>query len=200
MKQTRLLAASDPDTLNHVLATLQGGGTVVFPTDTVYGLAADVHNPAAIELLFEIKERPKDQAIAVLLGTPSQLAMVTEKPSDAAMQLAGKFWPGALTLVVPRHPDIPALLSPLPTIGVRVPDHAVAQQILQAAGPLAVTSANLSGQANASTAQQAAAQLDGRVDVIVDGGTTPGGVPSTVVDMTGSEPKILRPGPVDIFG
>ena len=117
---------------------------------------------------------------------------------DQALALASAHWPGALTLIVPRHPSLPADLSPLPTLGIRIPDHPAALALLQAAGPLAVTSANLSGQADTTTAKEVLAQLDGRVDLVLDGGKTPGGIPSTVVDLTGSEPRILRQGPVEI--
>ena len=148
--------------------------------------------------MFIIKERKQDQAIAVLLGNVQQLSEVTEDPGQKALELAGSHWPGALTLVMPIHPEMPGNLSPLPTLGVRVPDHPVALQLLQAVGPMAVTSANLSGQENTTTAGEVLRQLDGRVDLILDGGKTPGGVPSTVVDMTRETPVVLRQGPVVI--
>ena len=118
--------------------------------------------------------------------------------NDMAMRLAQRFWPGPLTLVVAGHPSLPANLSPRPTVGVRMPDHPVALTLLRRAGPLAVTSANLSGAPNASTAQEVLAQLQGRVALILDGGKTPGGLPSTVLDCTGSQPVILRQGPITL--
>ncbi len=196
MKLTRTLSGAAPEAIPTALAILNAGGTVAFPTDTVYGLAADAFDPVAIAKLFSIKGRQPNQAIAVLIGHPDQLGLVTQSPSQAAQRLAGKYWPGALTLVVARHPDLPDILSPLPTVGVRIPDHPLALALLQAAGPLAVTSANLSRQANTTTAEEVLAQLDGRVDLVLDGGKTPGGVPSTVVDMTGESPVVLRQGPV----
>jgi L-threonylcarbamoyladenylate synthase len=171
---------------------------VAFPTDTVYGLGADAFSTPAILKLFEIKQRPYNQAIAVLLGDPDQLGMVTENPNRVAMELAEQHWPGALTLVVPRHPNMPEILSPEPTLGVRIPDHPAALALLRLAGPLAVTSANLSGQPNTTTAQEVLAQLDGKIDLLLDGGKIPGGTPSTVVDMTGERPVVLRQGPIHI--
>ena len=193
-----LLPANQTASITAAVKVIQNEGTVVFPTDTVYGLGANAFNPAAIQKLFEIKERPQKQAIAVLLGSIEQLAQMTEHPGEAALRLAQAHWPGALTLVVTRHPDVPEILSPLPTIGVRIPDHPAALALLQQTGPLAVTSANLSGQPNTSTAQEAAAQLGTRVDLYLDGGQTPGGVPSTVVDLTGETPVVLRQGPINI--
>jgi len=198
MVNARILSAYEDDSITHAVELIRRGGTVAFPTDTVYGLAADAFQVPAIDKLFEIKERPKNQAIAILLGSPEQLALVAGKPSQAAMDLAEKHWPGALTLVITRHPDVPEILSPLPTIGVRIPDHPAAIALLKQAGPLAVTSANLSGRPNTTTAEEVFAQIGDRVDLILDGGKTPGGVPSTVVDLTGDSPKILREGPVKI--
>jgi L-threonylcarbamoyladenylate synthase len=143
-----------------------------------------------------VKGRESAKAIAVLLGSPTDLPRVAETMGAAASRLAECFWPGALTLVVPRRPDLPENLSPLPTIGVRMPDHPTALELLRLAGPLAVTSANLSGLNSTTTAQEALAQLGGRIQVILDGGRTPGGQPSTVVDCTGAEPVILRQGPI----
>jgi L-threonylcarbamoyladenylate synthase len=116
--------------------------------------------------------------------------------SEFAMRLAGHFWPGALTLVAGRAAGLPEILSPLPTIGVRMPNHAWALALLQRVGPLATTSANLSGAANPLSAEDVLAQLDGRVDLVIDGGPSPLGLPSTVVDCTGLEPKILRQGAI----
>ena len=123
---------------------------------------------------------------------------VTQAIPAVARRLAERFWPGPLTLVVARHPALPAILSPLPTVGVRMPDHPTALALLRQSGPLATTSANLSGGPNPLTAQEVLAQLDGRVDLIIDGGRCPGGVPSTVVDCTAGELKILRQGPITL--
>ena len=113
-------------------------------------------------------------------------------------KLAARFWPGPLTLVIPKKLTLPEAVSATDTVGVRVPDHPAARALLRAAGPMAVTSANLSGQPSPSSAGEVLAQLDGRIDLILDGGMTPGGVPSSVVDCTGSEPILLREGPIDL--
>ena len=198
MKRTRVISIQHPDAIQIALEILKNDGTVVFPTDTVYGLGTNAFSVPAIDKLFAIKEREPDRAIAVLIGSIDQLPEVTENPSQTALELARTHWPGALTLVVPRHPKMPSNLSPRPTMGIRLPNHPFALTLLQAAGPLAVTSANLSGQPNTTTAEQVLAQLNQRVDLVLDGGETPGGVPSTVVDMTGTEPVVLRQGPVII--
>jgi L-threonylcarbamoyladenylate synthase len=195
---TEVILADHPIALQHAADVLNNGGLVVFPTDTVYGLATLAYNATFIERLFIVKGRNNTQAIAVLIADIEDLPKVAESPNETAMRLADHFWPGPLTLIVPRHPDLPEILSPLPTIGVRIPDHALARDLLSKTGPLAVTSANLSGRETASTAQEAQAQLAGRVHLILDGGPVPGGVASTVVDCTTKKLVIVRPGPVTL--
>lgn len=175
---------------------MRAGNAVAFPTDTVYGLGALAYDSDAIEELFEIKDRQLTQAIAVLLADAADLEKVTRSPSPAVLRLAEALWPGPLTMVVPAHPDLPDILSPKPTIGLRIPDHDSARALLRKAGPLAVTSANRSGGQNTRNAEEVYEQLSGLIPLILDGGRTPGGVPSTVVDLTGERPKILRLGPV----
>lgn len=191
-----LAPAIIPEVVQKAMQVLESGGLVAFPTDTVYGLAALAFDASGIDRLFLAKERQAEKAIAVLVARPADLEKVTLDMPDSARILAERFWPGPLTLVVPRHPDMPVNISPLPTIGVRMPDHPVALALLRASGPLAVTSANLSGQPSATNAQEVLLQLGGRVDIIIDSGETAGGVPSTVVDCTASIPKILRLGPI----
>jgi len=194
--KTRIILAEQPDSISVALSILQKNGVIAFPTDTVYGLAASAFDAQAIELLFIAKGRDFNKSIAVLIGDIAQLPQLTESFTPSARKLAERFWPGALTLVVPRHPNLPNILSPTPTIGVRMPDHAFARAILNAAGPLATTSANISGGPNPKTAQDVLQQLDGRIDLILDGGVCPGGIPSTVVDCTRAEPKVLRQGAI----
>ena len=194
--QTRILFPADSQAIQQAVQTLEDGGLVAFPTDTVYGLAARLLDPAGIDRLYAVKDRDGAKAIPVLLSSPDELAQVTAGMNAMARRLAQHFWPGPLTLVVPRHPALPANLSNLPTIGVRMPDHPLALALMRRTGPLAVTSANRSGAENAVTAQQVYAQLGGRIELILDGGRTPGGLPSTVVDCTGAEAVILRLGPI----
>jgi L-threonylcarbamoyladenylate synthase len=194
--KTEILPAQDPKTLERALSVLQEGGLVAFPTDTVYGIGAMVFDGAAVERIYTVKDRPVEKAIPVLLGGPEDLTKVTQDVPEMAVRLAAHFWPGPLTLVVPKHPDLPEAVSATATVGVRVPDHPVARALLHLAGPMAVTSANLSGRSSPSTAREVIDQLGGRIALVLDGGTTPGGVPSTVADCTGMEPQILREGPV----
>jgi L-threonylcarbamoyladenylate synthase len=196
--KTELLSAEHPSAIPHALDVLNHGGLVVFPTDTVYGLAALPFQPQSIDRLYVVKGRNSQKAIAILLGSRAHLDQVTSAMSPLALRLAERFWPGPLTLVVPRHPNLPVVLTPDATIGVRMPDHPLALSLLQQSGPLAVTSANLSGMENTITAQQVLDQLSGRVHLVLDGGRAPGGVPSTVVDCTGLQPLVLRKGPVTL--
>jgi L-threonylcarbamoyladenylate synthase len=193
---TEILPAQDPKALSQALSILRAGGLVVFPTDTVYGVGALAFDGAAVEQIYAVKDRPIDKSIPVLIADPADLAKVTLKVPESAARLAAHFWPGPLTLIVPKHPNLPEAVSATSTVGVRIPDHPLAWMLLQAAGPMAVTSANLSGRPSPSTAQEVLAQLGGRVALIIDGGKTPGGVPSTVVDCVGMEARILRAGPI----
>ncbi len=193
---TELIPTTSPTAWDAALDVLRHGGLVAFPTDTVYGVAALITDPAAIDRLYQAKERSTNKAIAVLIGDLAQIDQVAGQFPARARRLAERFWPGALTLVVPRSPALPANLSPTPTIGVRMPDHAFARELLRRAGPLATTSANLSGGPNPRDAQEVLEQLAGRIELVLDGGAAPGGVPSTVVDCTGAELVILREGAI----
>ena len=196
--KTTILAAKHLGSLEFAQQLLLEDRLVAFPTDTVYGVGALAFSSGAIEQLYLVKGRDTAKAIAVLLGDITALEQVTSSMGPLAERLAQRFWPGPLTLVVSRHPDLPSNLSPLPTIGVRMPDHPVTLELLNRMGPMAVTSANLSGSSNTITAQQVFDQLHGRISLILDGGQTPGGQPSTVVDCTGDQPVILRQGPVTL--
>ena len=200
MTKSMLISALTPESIpiavDQALQVLGNGGLVAFPTDTVYGLAARAFDPQGINSLYQVKKRETNKAIAILLAGLADLEQVTINLPPHAYQLANRFWPGPLTLVVPRHPDLPDNISPSPTIGVRMPDHLLALALLRASGPLAVTSANLSGYPSATTAEQVLQQLGGRVDLIIDGGETIGGTPSTVVDCTNRELVVLREGPI----
>jgi L-threonylcarbamoyladenylate synthase len=194
--QTDILSSDDPRALEQAERLLRLGQLVAFPTDTVYGVGAMLADSSAIEQLYVVKGRDAAKAIAVLLGDEADLAQVAGVLSEHAVRLARRFWPGPLTLVVPAHPALPSNLSPLPTVGVRIPDHPVALALLRRTGPLAVTSANLSGGPSSRTAGEVYAQLSGRIPLILDGGETPGRTSSTVVDCTGGELVILRQGPI----
>jgi L-threonylcarbamoyladenylate synthase len=196
MMKTLTLPADDPLAIPRALEILAQGGLAAFPTDTVYGLGGLAFDPHAIQEIYQVKGRSIEKAIPILVGAPEQLPLVAPELNPLARRLAERFWPGPLTLVVPKHPGLPPELSIYPTVGVRMPAHPAALALLQRSGPLAVTSANLSGQANATTAEEVQQQLDGRIALVLDGGRTPGGLPSTVVDCSGPQPHILRPGPI----
>ena len=196
--KTKIISAKHPSFIPLAIDILNHCGLVAFPTDTVYGLAARAFDEDCIERLYVVKGRKHTKAIALLMSKVEQLDQVAVEINETAWRLAEHFWPGPLTLILNRHPSLPEILSPEPTIGIRVPDHPNALALMDHTGPLAVTSANLSGQDPTSTAKGVLAQLDRRIHLIIDGGQTPGGVPSTVVDCTTPEIKILRPGPLSL--
>jgi L-threonylcarbamoyladenylate synthase len=193
---TIVLAASASDTIARALEILRAGGLVAFPTDTVYGLGCRVFDGQAVQSIYNAKDRPVEKAIPVLLGDPEDLEKVAINIPISARRLAARFWPGPLTILVPKKSELPEAVSATKTVGVRMPDHSVARSLLRAAGPMAVTSANMSGQVSPSTAEDVLAQLNGRIPLIIDGGKTPGGMPSTVVDCNGEKISVLREGPI----
>ena len=194
--KTELLRANHPIAINHAVDILQRGGLVAFPTDTIYGLAALPFQRETVERLFIAKGRNSNRAIAILVGAIEDVGKVARGLDSRTLRLALRFWPGPLTLIVPGMVRLPDVLSPNNTVGLRMPDHPVALSLLRAIGPLAVTSANLSGQENPLSAQDVLSQLNGRIDLILDGGVSPGCVPSTVVDCTQAELVVLREGPI----
>jgi L-threonylcarbamoyladenylate synthase len=196
--QTQILPIDDPKALATAIDILTGGGLVAFPTDTVYGVAALAFDENAVGRLYEVKERGIDKAIPLLIGDFAHLERVSAGTNQMSEKLARHFWPGPLTLVLPRHPSIPEAVTSLTTVGVRMPDFGPTQELLRLTGPLAVTSANISGVGSPSTAPGVEAQLGGRIPLILDGGVTPGGMPSTIVDCTRGQPIILREGPISL--
>jgi L-threonylcarbamoyladenylate synthase len=198
MIDTEILNADSPETIEKARQILRRGGLVAFPTDTVYGVGALAFDGNAVESIYAAKDRPVEKAIPILIGDSSDLTSVASEIPIMAARLAARFWPGPLTLVVPKKATLPDAISATATVAVRVPDHMVARALLRMTGPMAVTSANISGRESPSTADEVQAQLGGRIDLIIDGGKTPGGVPSTLIDCSGVEPVILRPGPITL--
>ena len=179
---------------------LAEGGLVAFPTDTVYGVGAHAFQPDAVERIYTAKVRPRDKAIPILLAQADDLALVAEGITETAWLLAERFWPGGLTLVLPKKANIPDVVSAGgSTVAVRVPNHPVPLALIAALGaPLAATSANLSGHPSPVTAGEVEAELGGRIELILNGGRCPGGVPSTVLDLTADPPAILRAGAIAV--
>ncbi len=198
--KTQTLPASDTAAIAHAVRLLRAGKVIAFPTDTVYGVGVSGFNARAIEQLFAAKNRPLDKAIPLLLASAKDLALVASAISATARVLAEKFWPGALTLVVPANGRVPKiLLAGGASVAVRVPNNAIAQTLISALGaPLAATSANISGARDPQTAQDVFAQLNARIPLILDGGATPGNIPSTVIDVTVDPPRVVRVGAVSV--
>lgn len=192
---TRHLGVTEEE-LECAARLLATGETVAFPTETVYGLGANAKDEAAVARIFEAKGRPQDNPLIVHIADSEQLpALVTAIP-PAAEAFAAAYWPGPLTMIFGRSPVIPASVSGgLDTVAVRLPSHPVARELIRRAGcPIAAPSANRSGSPSPTTAAHVAADLDGRIAAIVDGGACAVGVESTVVDLTGDVPRLLRPG------
>jgi L-threonylcarbamoyladenylate synthase len=178
------------------VAVIQAGGVVAFPTDTVYGIGADPFNPDAIARLYKAKGRPAGKAIPILLALTAQLPKVVKDVPIWVKPVLDAYWPGALTVVLQKDESVPDMVSSTKTIGIRIPDHPAALELLLATGPLAVTSANPSGEAEARDAYQVLDRIGTMIELIIDGGLTPGGLPSTVLDCTAQPPSILRAGPI----
>ncbi len=192
---TQLLPAT-PENISQAAETLKRGGLVAFPTETVYGLGANALDAAAVARIFAAKARPAADPLIVHLRGIDQLGRVVRAVPAAARTLAETFWPGPLTLVLPKQPAVPpSVTSGLDTVAVRVPDHPVALALLRATDlPIAAPSANRFGHTSPTAAQHVWHDLHGRIEIILDGGAAPLGVESTVVDAATSPARILRPG------
>ena len=176
---------------------LQAGELVVVPTDTVYGVAADPFVPGATAKVFEIKQRPRSFPLPILVSRPRQAWALCDSVPPGAAELVATFWPGALTLVMPQTPDLDWDLGEVTgTIALRMPDHADMIELIEMTGPLAVTSANRSGQPTPPEVAQIREQLGDAVAVYLDGGQSKEEVGSTIVDLARRRPKIVREGPI----
>ncbi len=193
----RVLPAREPAAIDEAAAVLRRGGLVAFPTETVYGLGADAFNPRAVARVFEVKARPSFDPLIVHLADAADLPRVAATDDPRVAALAARFWPGPLTLVLPRRPEVPDLVtSGLDTVGVRVPAHPAAHALIAAAGtPVAAPSANPFGYVSPTTAAHVAELLGRSVDLVLDGGPCRVGVESTILSLAG-DPVILRPGGV----
>ena len=182
--------------LERGVQVLRDGGVVAFPTDTLYGLGADVFNLDALQKVFDIKERPAGLALPVLIDSWKQFETVAADVTQVARTLAEKYWPGPLTLIVSKADAVPDLLTAgAPTVAVRVPDHPVPRSLARMfGGPITGTSANRSGEPDLKSLEELTAQLGSRVDYVVTAGPAPMGTASTVIDITEDSPKLIREG------
>lgn len=194
---TEILPAASRKAIRLARRLLREGDVVAFPTDTLYGVGGIAFERFAVRQIFEIKERPLDKALPVFIYQIDDLNLVARHVPNQAWPLLREFWPGALTVVLPKNPKLPDdVTGGQQTVAVRIPDHPVALElVIQVGRPLAVTSANLSGQPNPMTAQGVAEQLGGRIPLILDGGPVSTGQASTIIDLSVSPPRLLRQGP-----
>ena len=185
----------ETDVCVEAVQCLKSGGIIAIPTDTVYGLGADPFNADAVQKLYTIKGRPDGKPIPLVLSSVADVHRVARNLPDFFFHLTDRFWPGGLTIIVEAKELLPVLTAGGNTVGVRIPDNPLLLQILQAfGGPAAITSANLSGEPPATSPQEIGDTLASRIDLIVDGGKTPGPIPSTVYDISVSPPIIRRHG------
>lgn len=180
------------------IAVLKKGGLVAFPTDTVYGLGANAYSEAAVRRIFRLKQRSEDKALPLLVADIAQLKELVGPLTMVAELLAHRFLPGALTLVLPRPERVPDIVTAGgETVAVRIPAHPVAIALIRGLGsPIVGTSVNLSGRPSALTADEVRSQFGVRIDLVINGGRCPGGVESTIVDVTGETPRVLREGAI----
>ena len=195
---TVVIAADQPGALEQAATAVEQGAVIGVPTDTVYGLVCLYSDAAAIDRLFAVKERPSQKALPVLLGDAEQATAVVRATGEAAAQaLIERYWPGPLTLVLPARGRLPpALTAGGDTVGVRLPAHPFLRALARRVGPLASSSANRSGEPPCATAAAVLDQLDGRIPLLVDAGPAPLARSSTVLDLSGPQPKLLREGPI----
>ncbi len=193
---TQYLPAAAAETAQIAAGIIKRGGLVAIPTETVYGLGANGLDEAAVAKIFEAKGRPQDNPLILHVAEAAEIEKFCHSIPQAAYDLAAKFWPGPLTLVLPAKDTVPlSTRANLPTVAVRCPDNAITRQIIRLAGvPVAAPSANISGKPSTTTAQHVLHDHDGRIDAIVDGGPCRVGVESTIVDLTEERPRLLRPG------
>ena len=174
---------------------LKSGGVIAIPTDTVYGIGADPFNVDAVQKLYTLKGRPEEKPIPLVLGSVEDVQQVAQNLPGFFFHLTDKFWPGGLTIIVQSKNLLPQLTAGGTTVGLRIPNQPLLLKILQEfGGPLAITSANLSGQPAATSPQEFGSELSSRIDFIVDDGQTPGPIPSTVYDISISPPQVRREG------
>jgi L-threonylcarbamoyladenylate synthase len=197
---TEILPANAAKSIRRAVHLLREGDVVAFPTDTVYGLGANAFERFAVHQIFEIKQRPADKSLPVFIYQIDDLNLVARHVPNLAWPLLQNFWPGALTVVLPKNPALPAIVTGgQSTVAVRIPDHPTSLELVIKTGrPLAVTSANLSGRPTPKTAQGVAEQLGENLPLVLDGGPSSTGQPSTLIDLSCTPPRVLREGPISV--
>jgi len=197
---TEILPADSRKSIRHAVHLLREGEVVAFPTDTVYGVGANAFASFAVRQIFEIKQRPADKSLPVFIYQIDDLNLVARDVPNQAWRLLQTFWPGALTVVLRKNPALPDIVTGgQDTVAARIPDHPVSLDLVIKFGrPLAVTSANLSGQPTPATAQGVAEQLGDNLPLVLDGGPSSTDQPSTIVDLSCTPPRVLREGPISI--
>jgi L-threonylcarbamoyladenylate synthase len=197
---TEILPATARKSIRRAVHLLREGGVVAFPTDTVYGVGANAFERFAVRQIFEVKQRPADKSLPVFIYQIDDLNLVARDVPNQAWPLLQKFWPGALTVVLRKNSALPDIVtSGQDTVAVRIPDHPVSLDLVVKMGrPLAVTSANLSGQPTPPTAQGVAKQLGEELPLVLDGGPSSTIQPSTIIDLSSKPPKVLREGPISV--
>jgi L-threonylcarbamoyladenylate synthase len=196
MSNSKIISMDHPDSQSIAIDRLMNNGVIAIPTDTVYGIACLAFSTKAIERIFSIKHRDSNKALPILIGSITQLNQIAQSIGNKTKKLISEFWPGPLTLIVNRKPCLPEQLSPYPTIGVRMPNHTWLIELIKKVGPLATTSANLSGKSEARNVMEINEVFGKKIDLIIDGGQSSMSLPSTVVDCSGFEMKILREGAI----
>lgn len=187
------------EAINKAIAVLKSGGIVAYPTETFYGLGAKYDIDSALKRLYEIKNRPQEKAMPLIIGSREELFLITDSVNKSAMDLMDRFWPGPLTILFRARPGLSEYISSENKVAVRIPGESFALRLAMAAGfPITSTSANISGMPPADNASMVSDYFGGVIDLIIDGGKTTGGLPSTIVDVTGDMPKIIRHGSIDI--
>lgn len=193
------MLSSDDEDIQIAADIIKKGGVVAMPTETVYGLAADALNGNAVRKIFKAKGRPMDNPLIVHISDISQIHSLVRDFPDKAKILAEKFWPGPLTIILPKSVNIPDEVSAgLDTVAVRFPSHKTAQKLISLSCPLAAPSANLSGSPSPTTVRHVRDDMDGRIDAIIDGGDCDVGVESTVITLATDIPRLLRPGGITV--
>jgi L-threonylcarbamoyladenylate synthase len=200
MRQAQVVPASDPESIRLAAEIIRSGGLVAFPTETVYGLGCDALNPDAVARVFEVKQRPSFDPLIVHIAARASLDLLVQAISLGDHRLMDAFWPGPLTVVMPKRESVPDIVTAgLSTIAIRMPAHPVAQALIRKADvPIAAPSANPFGYVSPTCAQHVLDGLGDRVDLILDGGPCPIGVESTIVAMNGTWPELLRPGSITL--